>query len=145
MLAVCKKKILISIRPNLNKLFSLNEQAQFESSVSARFQLMISKVQLETLTNDWKIKCIKIDWIWACSLKTQINPTLSRFPNTKFFNKLNCFDEKRYNPTTRGKLVGENLESEKKCGEQVKTFEKHRKLQPKLVLTRSFILGGYLT
>ena len=61
MLAVCKKKILISIRPNLNKLFSLNEQAQFESTVSARFQLMISKVQLETLINDWKIKCIKID------------------------------------------------------------------------------------
>ena len=59
MLAACKKRI--GIRPNLSKLFSANEQAQFESTVSARFQPMISKVQLETLTNDWKIKCIKID------------------------------------------------------------------------------------
>lgn len=136
--AVCKKKILISIRPNLNKLFSLNEQAQFESTVSAsRFQPMISKVQLETLTNDWKIKCIKIDWIWACSLKTQIKPPFPRFPNPNFFNKSNCFDEKRINQ------VGENLESVKTFGEQVKIFEfQISKIATKIGTDSSFIFWG---
>jgi len=45
-----------------------------------------------------------------------------------------------------GKLVGENLESEKKCGEQVKTFEfQTSKIATKIGTDSSFILGGYLT
>ena len=45
-----------------------------------------------------------------------------------------------------GKLVGENLESEKKCGEQVKTFEfQTSKIATKIGTDSSSIFGGCLT
>jgi len=40
------------------------KKPNFESTVSVD----------ETLSNDWKIKCTKLDWIWAWSIKNQIKP-----------------------------------------------------------------------